>query len=106
MSAPLRIKWTPCLPGRFLCIENLQYTAGFLGLAHNATLRQFSEAAHKACASSWQEMLQQYTTFEEEHLMYYCFGCVHCAPCILQLLAIVLVIRLMSSLTGTFVDVL
>lgn len=60
--------------GKFLCIENLQYTAGFLGLPKEATMRELIEAAEKVCAVPWSELLKRYTSFEPEHLLNYCFG--------------------------------
>ena len=61
--------------GKFLCIENLQYTAGFLGLPHSATIRQVIEAGETACSMAWPDMqLIFMPTFAAEHLLHYCFG--------------------------------
>ena len=60
--------------GKLLCIENLQYTAGFLGLPKKATTRELAEAAERVCSVPWSEMLKRYTSYEPEHLLNYCFG--------------------------------
>lgn len=61
--------------GKFLGIENLQYTAGFLGLPTEATIREFMAAGQSSCAMRWPDILRKFPDLEVEHLLRYCFGC-------------------------------